>query len=70
MVSICIKIALKNGIILKKNNIFEKINHVDQFVFDKTGTLISNFEKVHQFRLKSFDQNLIFNLLVSLEVPF
>ena len=55
MVSICIKLALKHGVILKKNSVFEKIDKVDQFVFDKTGTLISNFEKVHQFRLKNFD---------------
>lgn len=51
---ITLNLAMKNQILIKKNNIFEKIHRVNCVVFDKTGTLFTNLEEVkHTVKLET-----------------
>lgn len=43
---ITLNLAMKNQILIKKNNIFEKIHRVKCVVFDKTGTLFTKLDEI------------------------
>ena len=51
---ITLNLAMKNQILIKKNNIFEKIHRVGCVVFDKTGTLFTKLDEIKDtLRLES-----------------
>ncbi|KAM3127424.1 hypothetical protein pb186bvf_020457 [Paramecium bursaria] len=49
VVVISLNMALKSGILIKKNTIFQQINKVKVIVFDKTGTLFTKIDHINSF---------------------
>ena len=68
VVSISLNQGVKNGILLKKNHIFNKIDSIKSIVFDKTGTLISNLESEIETKNYNYDLDLILTIIANLEV--
>lgn len=44
VIAISLNIAMKLGILIKKNNLFEELNKIKCIFFDKTGTLFTRVE--------------------------
>ncbi|CAD8173001.1 unnamed protein product [Paramecium pentaurelia] len=56
VVIITLNLALKCGILVKKNTIFEQISKVKCVIFDKTGTLFTKVDHIDSFTLLSKNQ--------------
>ncbi|CAD8121000.1 unnamed protein product [Paramecium sonneborni] len=59
VVIITLNLALRSGILIKKNTIFELISKVNCIIFDKTGTLFTKVDHIESFTLLSKNQTEI-----------
>ncbi|CAD8196301.1 unnamed protein product [Paramecium octaurelia] len=59
VVIITLNLALKSGILIKKNTIFESINKINCIIFDKTGTLFTKVDHIESFTLLSKNETEI-----------
>jgi len=60
--------SVKNGILIKNNNIFEKLNKIDTVVFDKTGTLTLGKLRIDEiYKYGGVSENRILQLIGTLE---
>ena len=50
VVVITLNLAMKNGILIKKNNVLNKINKIKAIIFDKTGTLFTKVDEISDFQ--------------------
>ncbi|CAM6004693.1 unnamed protein product [Sphagnum balticum] len=48
VVAIILNLATKSGILIKNNNVFEKMKLANKICFDKTGTLFTRIGKIEQ----------------------
>ena len=48
VVAITLNLAIKDGILIKKNNLFENLNKLNAIIFDKTGTLFTQAKELNQ----------------------
>lgn len=53
VIAIILNLATKSGILIRNNNIFEKMKNNKIISFDKTGTLFNRIEKIENHRVLS-----------------
>lgn len=53
VIAIILKLAIKSGILIRSNRVFESMNKVNKIAFDKTGTLFNRLEKIEQHKILS-----------------
>lgn len=46
VIAIALNLAIKSGILVRKNTVFEKSKTCEVVAFDKTGTLFTRVEKI------------------------
>lgn len=51
VLSITLNLAMKHGVLIKKNIVFDRINKLKAVLFDKTGTLFTRIEQITEYQL-------------------
>jgi Cu+-exporting ATPase len=50
VIAISLNLAMKSGVLIRKNAVFEKSKMCNVVAFDKTGTLFTKVEKIEEFK--------------------
>ncbi len=51
VLAIALNLAIKSGILIRKNTVFEKSKSCKIVAFDKTGTLFTKVEKIEEYHV-------------------
>lgn len=51
VLSITLNLAMRHGVLIKKNIVFDTINKVRAVLFDKTGTLFTRIESINEYQV-------------------
>lgn len=72
VIAIALNLAIKSGILIRKNTVFEKSKTCDIVAFDKTGTLFTRVEKIEEFYIFSerFAAKELWEMVALLEKEF